>query len=152
MDIQDIICKGPSETSIKQYQDWCVETVSNGHQPHKLLAGYPGHLAKLRQAMLDPKFQSLYWAAVRLYAMEFAADVATGKIYDDCNDKDGNPIYWKYKVKDNIINNQKWLFGRVERRLNPVISQKVDVTDRPRLAINVPAKVDPSKEVKDGNV
>ena len=138
MDILTLLASPPTEVTKQQYQSYAIDSLLSGQVPEKMLRGATDHLRQFRQAISDPKFMPKYWDTIRNLSMSFAAEVATGTIYDDCLDSNGNLIRWKQVAKDNILNNQKWLFGRLEARLQQSNNIAVTTDEVKRLPILTP--------------
>lgn len=150
MNAYQLTSRPPSLLSHKDYQDYIIEQLERGELYLEPLRAHAEHYRGLRRAMLDKAFQTRFYAQLSLCAMDFASEIATGRMYDDCVDKvTGEPHKVKIMIKDNIINHQKWLFGKIEKRMNTSTNQNI-IMDEPRriMAINVPQKKDEEDNVK----
>lgn len=134
-----------SKLTHKDYQDYIIEQLERGELYLEPLRAHAGHYMGLRRAMLDKAFQTRFYAQLSLCAMDFAAEIATGRMYDDCVDKvTGEPHKVKIMIKDNVINHQKWLFGKIEKRMNTSINQSIVMDEPRRIMAIIPPKADPN--------
>lgn len=142
MDLLQLLSKDAGKIPLEDYRELYLEMLQEGQLLTTHLKNQPSYLRYLRMAMQDEDFQQKAWNIMRVYAIEFGSEIVTDNMYSDCMDPNGNPIFWKMKVKESNTNAKKWLFSKIESRLQ-TNNNLIELPSGPRLAISVPAKVIP---------
>lgn len=133
----ELLCRDADDIIPADYQKYVLAIVDCGEVPYKMLASSPQHVYWMRICTSSPEFQQLYWTRIGSHARDMAADIVSGRIYEDCYDITGMPINAKIAVKDSIIKHSMWIYAKVVKHLSPTM---VIESEPRRLIAHIPKK------------